>query len=428
MLDIRWIRQHPEQVQEIAEAKGIEVSIAELLSWDDKRLTLLQETELLRQERNQLTPRIHKLLQQGEAASAEALRQDVKELNEKLSRAEELLHEAEEEYRRRMACVPNIVSPDTPKGRSDRDNLELKRVGDPPAFDFKPKDHVALGELHQLIDIPRGVKTAGSRNYYLTGTGALLHRAVQQLAVDVLLEDGFTLMDVPLMVRTEAMMNTGFFPLGQDQSFQMTERDRWLAGTSEVPLVSYYDQEIIDVSSPIKLAAASLCFRSEVGSAGRDVHGLYRVHQFAKVEQVVLCRNDPEESEQLFQKITANAERILQLLELPYRVMAVCTGDMSQKTYKQYDIETWMPGRQAYGETHSSSQLLDFQARRSNIRFRDGEGKLHYCYTMNNTAVASPRILIPLLENHQEADGSIRIPAALRKYMNGMERLTAATE
>ncbi|WP_044481297.1 serine--tRNA ligase [Paenibacillus antibioticophila] len=428
MLDIRWIRQHPEQVQEIAEAKGIEVSIAELLSWDDKRLTLLQETELLRQERNQLTPRIHKLLQQGEAASAEALRQDVKELNEKLSRAEKLLHEAEEEYQRRMACVPNIVSPDTPKGRSDRDNLELKRVGDPPAFDFKPKDHVALGELHQLIDIPRGVKTAGSRNYYLTGTGALLHRAVQQLAVDVLLEDGFTLMDVPLMVRTEAMMNTGFFPLGQDQSFQMTERDRWLAGTSEVPLVSYYDQEIIDVSSPIKLAAASLCFRSEVGSAGRDVHGLYRVHQFAKVEQVVLCRNDPEESEQLFQKITANAERILQLLELPYRVMAVCTGDMSQKTYKQYDIETWMPGRQAYGETHSSSQLLDFQARRSNIRFRDGEGKLHYCYTMNNTAVASPRILIPLLENHQEADGSIRIPAALRKYMNGMERLAAATE
>lgn len=424
MLDIRWIRQHPEQVQEIAEAKGIEVSIAKLLNWDDKRLALLQETEQLRQERNQLTPRIHRLLQQGEDASAEALRQDVKELNEKLAGAEGLLQEAEGEYRRQMACVPNIVSPDTPKGRSDRDNLELKRIGERPEFDFKPKDHVALGELHQLIDIPRGVKTAGSRNYYLTGTGALLHRAVQQLAVDVLLEDGFTLMDVPLMVRTEAMMNTGFFPLGQDQSFQMTERDRWLAGTSEVPLVSYYDQEVIDVSSPIKLAAASLCFRSEVGSAGRDVHGLYRVHQFAKVEQVVLCRNDLEESERLFQEITTNAERILQLLELPYRVMAVCTGDMSQKTYKQYDIETWMPGRQAYGETHSSSQLLDFQARRSNIRFRDRDGKLHYCYTMNNTAVASPRILIPLLENHQEADGSIRIPAALRKYMNGMERLT----
>lgn len=423
MLDIRWIRQHPEQVQEIAEAKGIEVSIAELLEWEDKRLTLLQETELLRQERNRLTPRIHKLLLQGENASAEALRQDVKELNEKLARTEELLHEAEAAYRQRMARVPNIVSPDTPKGRSDRDNIELKRVGEPPEFDFKLKDHVALGQLHQLIDIPRGVKTAGSRNYYLTGMGALLHRAVQQLAVDVLLEDGFTLMDVPLMVRTEAMTNTGFFPLCQDQSFQMTEPDRWLAGTSEVPLVSYYDQEIIDVSSPIKLAAASLCFRSEVGSAGRDVHGLYRVHQFAKVEQVVLCQNDLKQSEQLFQEITANAERILQLLELPYRVMAVCTGDMSQKTYKQVDIETWMPGRQAYGETHSSSQLLDFQARRSNIRFRDDEGKLQYCYTMNNTAVASPRILIPLLENHQEADGSIRIPAALRKYMNGMERL-----
>lgn len=419
MLDIRWIRKHQEEVQHIADDKGIKVSIAELLDWDDKRLAQLQEVEQLRQERNRLTPLIHKLLQQGETNESELLRLKVKELNERLTRVEELLEEAGGEYQQRMAYVPNIVSPDTPRGESDRDNIELKQVGKVPEFDFTPKDHIALGELHHLIDIPRGVKTAGSRNYYLTGSGVLLHRAVQQLAIDVLLEDGFTLLDVPLMVRTEAMMNTGFFPLGQDQSFQLTERDRWLVGTSEVPLVSYYDQEIVDVSTPLKLAAASLCFRSEVGSAGRDVQGLYRVHQFAKVEQVVLCRNNLEESEQLFQQITANAERILELLELPYRVMAVCTGDMSQKTYKQVDIETWMPGRQAYGETHSSSQLLDFQARRSNIRFRDDEGKLQYCYTLNNTAVASPRILIPLLENHQQADGSIRIPTALQKYMNG---------
>lgn len=423
MLDIRWIRQHPEQVQQIAQAKGIKVSITELLAWDDRRLALLQEVEQLRQERNQLTPRIHKLMQEGETSSAEELRRSVKELNDKLTELEGLHQAAEGEYRRRMAYVPNIVSPDTPQGQSDRDNVEIKRVGGSAEFDFEPKDHVALGELHRLIDIPRGVKTAGSRNYYLTGAGVLLHRAVQQLAIDVLLERGFTLLDVPLMVRTEALKNTGFFPLGQDQTFQMTEPDRWLVGTSEVPLISYYDQEIIDVSTPIKLAAASLCFRSEVGSAGRDVHGLYRVHQFAKVEQVILCENNLEQSEQLFQEITANAEHILQLLELPYRVMAVCTGDMSQKTYKQYDIETWMPGRQAYGETHSSSHLLDFQARRLNIRFKDREGKLQYCYTLNNTAVASPRILIPLLENHQEEDGSIRIPVALRKYMNRMERL-----
>ena len=188
-------------------------------------------------------------------------------------------------------------------------------------------------------------------------------------------------------------------------------------------MVSFYSGEVVDVAEPIRLAAASLCFRSEVGSGGRDVHGLYRVHQFAKVEQVVLCEASAEASEQLLQEITANAEELLQKLELPYRVVAVCTGDMSQKTYKQYDIETWMPSRGAYGETHSSSNLLDFQARRSNIRYRDEEGKLRYCHTLNNTAVASPRILIPLLENHQQPDGSILIPKALRPYMNGMERI-----
>ncbi|MDF2726146.1 MAG: seryl-tRNA synthetase, partial [Paenibacillus sp.] len=199
--------------------------------------------------------------------------------------------------------------------------------------------------------------------------------------------------------------------------------ETWLVGTSEVPLVNYYTHEIVDVSAPIKLAAASVCFRNEVGSAGKDVQGLYRVHQFSKVEQVIVCEASLEQSEQLFQEITANAEHILQLLELPYRVMAICTGDMSQKTYKQWDIETWMPSRGAYGETHSSSNLLDFQARRAQIKYRDADGKTRYCYTLNNTAVATPRILIPLLENHQQEDGSIRIPEALRAYMNGAEAI-----
>lgn len=194
-------------------------------------------------------------------------------------------------------------------------------------------------------------------------------------------------------------------------------------GTSEVPLINYYSDEILDLRKPLKLAASSTCFRSEVGSAGRDVNGLYRVHQFAKVEQVVICENDPALSEELLQEITANAEELLQLLELPYRVMAVCIGDMSQKTYKQYDIETWMPSRNSYGETHSSSNVHEFQARRSNLRFRDKDGRLAYCHTLNNTAVASPRILIPLLENHQQEDGSILIPEALRPYMQGLERL-----
>lgn len=421
MLDIKWIRKNEELVQNVADQKGISLSIAELLEWDDKRRRALQEVEQLRQERNRITQQINTFIQENRMEQAEQQKQAVREVNRHLDTLEQEQREAEQRYRELMMLVPNRVSPDTPEGRSDQDNVEIKRVGKPRAFDFTPRDHVALGELHRMIDIPRGVKTAGSRSYYLTGAGVTLHRAVQQLAIDLLLSRGFQLLEVPLMVRTTAMYNTGFFPIGEEQTYRLTEEDQWLVGTSEVPLVSYYNHEIVDVTKPIKLAAASVCFRNEVGSAGRDVHGLYRVHQFAKVEQVILCENNLDTSETMFQEITKNAEDLLERLELPYRIMNVCTGDMGQKTYKQWDIETWMPSRQAYGETHSSSQLLDFQARRSQIRYRDAAGGLQYCYTLNNTAVASPRILIPLLENHQQEDGSIRIPAALQKYMNGLD-------
>ncbi|AYB47531.1 serine--tRNA ligase [Paenibacillus lautus] len=426
MLDMKWIREsadHQEELQQVADRKGIALSIAELVGLDDQRRTLMSAVEALRQQRNAISQEISALVRQGKPDEAERQKQQVKTINEELDQQETLYREVNEAYNKLLILVPNIVSPDTPVGASDEDNVEIRRVGELPVFEYDLRDHVTLGELHRMIDIPRGVKTAGTRSYYLTGVGAMLHRAVQQLAVDMLVAKRFTLMDVPLTVRTEAMQNTAFFPLGQDQAFQITEQDKWLVGTSEVPLVSFYSGEVVDVAEPIRLAAASLCFRSEVGSGGRDVHGLYRVHQFAKVEQVVLCEASAEASEQLLQEITANAEELLQKLELPYRVVAVCTGDMSQKTYKQYDIETWMPSRGAYGETHSSSNLLDFQARRSNIRYRDEEGKLRYCHTLNNTAVASPRILIPLLENHQQPDGSILIPKALRPYMNGMERI-----
>ncbi|EGG35114.1 serine--tRNA ligase [Paenibacillus sp. HGF5] len=426
MLDMKWIREsadHQEELQQVADRKGIALSVAELVKLDDQRRTLLLAVEALRQKRNAISQEISDLVRQGKPDEAERQKQQVKTINEELGQQEALYREVDEAYNELLILVPNIVSPDTPVGASDEDNVEIRRVGELPVFDYQFRDHVTLGELHRMIDIPRGVKTAGTRSYYLTGIGAMLHRAVQQLAVDMLVAKGFTLMDVPLTVRTEAMQHTAFFPLGQDQAFQITEQDKWLVGTSEVPLVSFYSGEVVDVAEPIRLAAASLCFRSEVGSGGRDVHGLYRVHQFAKVEQVVLCEASTEASELLLQEITANAEELLQKLELPYRVVAVCTGDMSQKTYKQYDIETWMPSRGAYGETHSSSNLLDFQARRSNIRYRDAKGKLRYCHTLNNTAVASPRILIPLLENHQQPDGSILIPKALRPYMNGMERI-----
>ncbi|MBC8080279.1 MAG: serine--tRNA ligase [Gorillibacterium sp.] len=419
MLDMKTIRQQPENIQQAADQKGIHFSVHALLTQDARKRELLQEVENHRQVRNETSDSISKLIRLGNTQEADVLREQVKINNRELIRLEEELVIVERELERMLLLAPNPVSPDTPPGRSDADNVEVRRFGEIPSFDYEPKDHVTLGEMHDLLDLARGVKVAGTRNYYLKGAGVLLHRAVQQLAVDLLLTRGFTFLDVPLMAREEALVNTGFFPLGADQTYEVAQEDKWLVGTSEVPLISYYGQEIVDARHPIKLAAVSSCFRSEVGSTGRDVRGLYRVHQFAKVEQVILCENNYELSERMLQELTQNAEDMLQLLELPYRVVAVCAGDMSQKTYKQYDIETWMPSRQAYGETHSSSNLGDFQARRSNIRYRDPEGQLRFCHTLNNTAVASPRILIPLLENHQNADGSIRIPAALQKYMYG---------
>ncbi|MGG0822093.1 serine--tRNA ligase [Paenibacillus turicensis] len=421
MLDIKWIEAHVDEVQHSADAKGIKLSVKELVTTNHHRITHLQQLEQLRATRNTLTNEIHQAIQGGDNHQAEQLKQTMKQNKQALEQVQVRWQEANQQYEALMLLVPNIISVDTPSGESDKDNVELRHYLEPTTFDFPAKDHIELGDLHHMIDIPSGTKTSGSRQYYLTGMGFKLHRAVQQLAIDLLAARGFEFMDVPLMVKTEAMVNTGFFPLGQDQSFHLEGEDYWLVGTSEVPLISYYSGKKLDVTAPIKVAAVSTCFRSEVGSAGRDTNGLYRVHQFSKVEQVVICEDDLALSQQLHEEITRNAEELLQLLELPYRVMAVCSGDMSQKTFKQYDIETWMPSRQAYGETHSSSNLLQFQARRANIAYLDTDGKPKYCHTLNNTAVATPRILIPLIENHQQQDGSIYIPKALRPYLQGLE-------
>ncbi|MEK4354458.1 serine--tRNA ligase [Paenibacillus sp. FSL R5-0475] len=423
MLEMNWIKDNQELVRNTATWKRIDFPLDELLEWDEKRRSLRQETEQMRAERNGLTKEVERLLRQGDRPAGEIVKAQVRELNHRLNLLEADLNEAERRCRELMLLAPNPVSQDTPIGNDDNDNVELRLNGTVPEFGFAHRDHVELGELHDIIDIPRGVKAGGPRSYVLKGAGLMLHLAVQRLALDVLTARGFTVMDVPVIVRPEALERTGFFPGGMDQTYELSGDNRWLVGTSEVSLVSLYSDEIVELDTPMRLAGMSTCFRREVGSAGRDVRGLYRVHQFSKIEQVVLCRNDEGVSDHMLHEILANAEHILQLLELPYRVMAVCTGDMSLKTHKQYDIETWMPSRGAYGETHSASNLLDFQARRSGIRYRDADGRLQYCHTLNNTAVATPRILIPLLENHQQEDGSIYIPQALRKYMDGLERL-----
>ncbi|MEB9896749.1 serine--tRNA ligase, partial [Bacillus cereus] len=299
MLDIKWIRSHPDLVQEAARVKGMEFDVNELLRWDEARRAALQEADALRQARNEASARIAACLRDGRRDEAETLKASVREMNETLERLERELGEAEREYRRCMLLVPNLPAADSPVGASDADNVEVRRVGDPPRFDFDPLDHVELGERLGLIDTERGVKVAGSRSYYLRAAGVLLHRAVQQMALDLLADRGFTLLDVPLLVREEALVGTGFFPLGEEQTYALPEDGRWLVGTSEVSLAAYYSGEIVDVSEPIRLAGASSCFRREVGSAGRDVRGLYRVHQFAKVEQVVLTRGDPAESNRM---------------------------------------------------------------------------------------------------------------------------------
>ncbi|NQX61519.1 serine--tRNA ligase [Paenibacillus qinlingensis] len=426
MLDVKWIRNNQDQVKAAAIQKGVECHVEELLVVDERKRDLQGQVELLRADRNRASEQIASLMTQRKITEAEGLKEQVRGWNQSLTRLEAELNAYEQKFMDLMLKIPNLASPDTPIGANDQENVELKVVGDKPTFNFEMRDHLQLGEALNIIDVVRGVKIAGSRNYYLKGMGLYLHRAVQQLAIDLLTDRGFTVMDVPLMVREETLLNAAFFPAGKDQTYELPEDNTWLVGTSEGPLISYYAGEIIDLSEgPIQLAAVSNCFRKEAGSAGRDVRGLYRVHQFAKVEQVILCENNADEADRMLQAITQNAEDLLACLELPYRVVAVCSGDMGAKNYKQFDIETWMPSRGAYGETHSSSSLLDFQARRSNLRYRDQEGVLRYCYTLNNTAVASPRILIPLLENHQQGDGSIYIPPALRPYMRGLEEIRA---
>jgi seryl-tRNA synthetase len=317
---------------------------------------------------------------------------------------------------------------DVPVGKDDTENVEVKKVGTVRQFEFAPKDHMTLGKELGMIDVERGVKLAGARSYFLLGAGTLLHQAVLRLAQDMMVERGFVPMSVPVLVRHEPMEGTGYFPLGREQAYAMSNEDppKYLVGTAEVSLTAYHMDETLDGKSLPKLyVAQSPCFRREAGTYGKDTAGLYRIHQFDKVEQVVICKNDIEESKKWHLQILQNAEDVLQKLELPYRVVAVCSGDLGQGQAAKFDIETWMPSRNGYGETHSASRFYEFQARRLNLRYRDEDGKVKVCHTLNNTVIASPRILIPLMENHQNADGSITIPAALRKYMNNMERITA---
>ncbi|HEX7009784.1 MAG TPA: serine--tRNA ligase [Phycisphaeraceae bacterium] len=437
MIDLKDLRARPEHYKQGAIDKGFDPGqIDRLLELDAQlRQTISQQQELTAQK-NRISKEIGQLagrLKKAPDAEKAQIQEQIKQLQERPAAIKQQEAALEAQAAQLTAqrdelwlAAPQPADPEAPRGRDESENVELRRWGEVRTFDFEPLDHVELGKRLGIIDIERGVKLAGTRSYFLKGAGTLLHQAVLRLAMDLMLRRGFEPLSVPVLVREPAMVGTGYFPLGREQSYAMTNEDPplFLVGTAEVSLTAYHMDEILDEAQlPKKYVAMSPCFRREAGTYGKDTHGLYRIHQFDKVEQVIVCRNDAEESRRWHEEIVANAEAVLQALELPYRVVAVCTGDLGQGQAFKYDLETWMPSRQAYGETHSASRFYDFQARRLRLRYRDREGKTQLCHTLNNTVVASPRILIPILELYQNQDGSVTVPAALRPYLNGLERI-----
>lgn len=428
MIDLHDVRARPEAYQQAADQKNIKVHVARFLELDEQRRELTKMVEDMRSQKNAAS----KQIPQMKDAEKTKLIAEMKTLGDELKTREAELDALEAEWNALQLRLPMIPHASVPVGKSDADNVEARKNGTPKTFDFPLKDHQELGELLDIIDVPRGVKIAGSRSYFLKGDGARLHQAVLRLATDHLTGKGWTLFTPPLLADWSCLMGTGFFPGAEEQTYAVgaqqeqggaVEGDNlYLIGTAEVSVCSYHKDEVLPLSDlPTRYAGYSNCFRREAGTYGKDTRGLYRVHQFEKVEQVVLCEADEDKAMALFEEIRTNAEEILQSLGLPYRVLNVCTGDMGQGKVFMQDIETWMPSREAYGETHSCSYLGDFQSRRLNIKYEDVDGTKKFVRTLNNTAIASPRILIPLLETYQNKDGSVTVPEALRPYMGGQE-------
>ncbi|MFA9477076.1 serine--tRNA ligase [Phycisphaerales bacterium AB-hyl4] len=451
MIDLKDLRTNPDKYRRGAANKQVNVGIDALLSLDaDLRQAMTRQQELTA-EKNQIGKQIGqiagKLKKAGDNERAD-LQQQMKQLQqrpaaikEEEAKLAEQVHQLEQQRDALWLQVPQPADEDVPVGTSADDNVEL-RTWKSDWFDpaksfadnkgFEPKSHTELGEALGLFDFERGVKMAGSRSYVLTGDGMRLHNAVLQFAFNFMVQDhGFTPMSVPVLVRDQVMVGTGFFPGGKDQAYEVKETERgggydlYLTGTGEVGLMGYHADEILDADSlPRCYTTVSTCFRREAGAAGKDTAGLYRIHQFDKVEQVVICQADEQTSRDWHKKMIGYVEALLQALELPYRLLQCCTGDLGPKNADMIDLETWMPSRESYGETHSASRLYDYQCRRLNMRYKDPEsGKNVFCHSLNNTVAASPRILIPILELYQNEDGSITVPTALRPYMGGAERI-----
>lgn len=412
MLDIKFIRENKELMVEALGRRRSDFDLKRLLGADAKRRMLLQEVEKLRADQNKASTDITK----GSELERNAALLAMRSLKDILRQKEEELGKLDAEFSALMLGMPNIPDPSVPDGRSDEDNVELRRVGELPRFSFAPKSYTELLSSLDLADLERGVKVSGFRGYFLKNEGAMLSVALWQFALLHLAQKGFTPFISPALVKEASFVGTGKLPQFRDDLYA-TDDELYLAASAEIPMMGYLMDEILEEKDlPLKFVAFSPCYRREAGSHGKDTKGLYRLHEFMKVEQVIICEALHQESVKWHEEITKYAEEIVAALEIPYRVVINCTGDLPFGQVKMYDIESWVPSEARYRETHSSSILHDFQTRRLKIRYKTKDGKINFAHSLNNTAIATPRILQAFLENHQQEDGSVRIPDALKKY------------
>lgn len=421
MLDIKFIRENKDIVQAGAVKKQIDLNIDRLIALDDERLKALKEVEELRTEVNRVS---NDIARDQDPALKVQLIEEMRIVKEEIKAKEENLKLIMEDWQKMMIQVPNVPDMTVPDGKSDEDNVEVRSWGEKPVFNFTPKNHIELMENLDMVDFDRGVKVSGFRGYFMKNEGATLFFALWQYFLNYFIEQGYTPMIVPSLVRKESLIGTGMLPQSEEDLYKVGENE-YLAGTAEVATMGYYMNEVLDKKDlPKKFIAFSPCFRAEAGKHGKDVKGIIRVHEFFKIEQVILTEASHEESVKWHEEITAHVEKLMQDLKLPYHVVVNCGGDLGLGQVKKYDIEAWMPSQEKYRETHSSSYFHDFQTRRLNIRYKDDEGKLRFVHSLNNTACATSRLPASLVENYQQEDGSILIPEVLRKYMGGKDRIS----
>lgn len=412
MLDIKFIRENSELIKLGATKKHSRFDVDSLISSDDKRLAILKDVEELRAKQNEASQKMTSANEAERASLIEAM----KVVKDSLKVKEEELETVMKEWRTLMLAVPNIPDMSVPEGEDDGGNVEVKKWGEIPAFDFTPRDHIEIMEAQDMVDFERGTKTSGFRGYFLKNDAALLEMAIWQYVMQSWTKKGFSPMLVPSLVKRETLLGSGYLPQGEDDLYK--DGVEYFAGTGEVATMFYHSDEVLAKESlPKKFIAFSPCFRKEAGSHGKDVKGLIRVHEFFKCEQVVLCEASHEESVRLHEEITRNAEEMMEAFGIPYHTVVNCGGDLGLGQVKKYDIEGWMPSQNKYRETHSASYFHDFQTRRLNIRYKDADGKLRFAHSLNNTAAATPRLVAVIIENYQQKDGTIRVPDALVPFI-----------